>query len=844
MDDLPKNTKNNGKKKGSSKSDGNESRQNDERPDDSNREETEKLSSSKKPGKPRKKVLGNEVDEGSDEQNQPNVENLRSKKAYKKKGGKGGKKLKSKKSTLAKKNIDAKSMDDENNYKSNADDGKDSNDGGEKVENFPGDSRTQKKAEKKSGRGGSSELGDDASGDGDKEPGENKVDSDEHIENKPKRSPKKSHSKQKSTNGAKKHAKKSNDDGVSTDGEQSDPPSSPLNEDEVDEGTESKDVGGPKQSPNGSHSGQKSTKTGAKKLSKKNMDEGIPSDGDQSKSPSNLKPKGSQPQKAGFRYVDLYARGLRKTGGRRYSAAYDNVIDDGNLHSGDNFDSYGDRNELQGDDLDADDALIADHILSGSKLSAIDDEMYDESDFGDENELDSIDSIEDDDYLIAGHIIAENGAEALEDSSYAEDNLRSWSKSAFSEDDFVDALASEEDLDDDDAAFEDDFEDEDLGEDNFDDDDADVDDALDDDDLDDDETIDELDDEYIAGDFFESDEALEDADSAVDESELSGSDHEEFAADSFEVDEASTSSSSADLIDGASSSVYAEIPDPQVRKLTPFKIVAGIYFIASGIMLLVFGHRLFKPVLFVSGFNFTALVILAIVSAISNRTGNYYSDSVYFFSAFVTGLLGGVLFICFWRAGVFTVGALLGYAISTVILSFVSNGTIPSAVGRGAFIIALALAFGIAILFFERYLLIPATAVPGALSVVLGIDMYTQFGLVDAQRSFLSGLGGFSTSGRYWGLLAAFFVLAAIGCAVQAVLANRSRSKGANATATAAGSGAVVTAAGGASGLAASSAAGAGAGDEHGRLPEDLEKFQIGDESAALLGDHPGARKM
>ncbi|KAJ1542278.1 hypothetical protein HK405_010051 [Cladochytrium tenue] len=826
--DLLKNTKNNGKKNGSSKSDGNESRQNDERPDDSNKEETEKLSSSKKPGKPRKKVPGNEVDEGSDEQNQPNVENLRSKKASKKKGGKGGKKPKSKKSTLAKKN-----MDDENSSKSNADDGKNSNDGGEKVENFPGDSRTQKKAEKKSGKGGSSELGDDASGDGDKETGENRADSDERIESKggPKRSQKKGHSKQKSTNGAKKHAKKSNDDGVSTDGEQSDPPSSSLNEDEVDEGTESKDVGGSKQSPNRSYSGQKLTKTGAKKHSKKNNDGDISPDGDQSKSPSNLKPKGSQPQKAGFRYVDLYARGLRKTGGRRYSAAHDNVNDDGNLYSGDNFDSYGDRNELQGDDLDADDALIADHILSGSKLSAIDDEMYDESDFGDENELDSIDNIEDDDYLISSHIITENGAEALEDSAYAEDNVRSWSKSTFREVDFVDVLASEEELDDHDAAFEDDFEDEGLGEDRFDDDDADVDDALDDDDLDDDETIDELDDEYTS-DYFESDGAFDETESVNDESDLSGSGQDGFAPDSFEVDAVSTSSSSADLIDGATSSVYGEIPDPQVKKLTPFKIVAGIYFIASGVLLLVFGYRLFKPVLFVSGLNFTALVVLAIVSAIAARTGNYYSDSVYFFSAFVSGLLGGVVFICFWRAGVFTVGALLGYAVSTVILSLVSNGTIPSAVGGCAFIIAMAVAFGIAILFFERHLLIPATAVPGALSVTLGIDMYTQFGLVAAQRSFLSGSGGFSTSGRYWGLLAAFFVLAAIGCAMQAVLANRSRSKGANATAPAAA---------GAFGLAEEERTGDGG---HTWLTEDIEKFQIGDESAALLGGNPRTRKM
>ncbi|KAI9358894.1 hypothetical protein DFJ73DRAFT_757792 [Zopfochytrium polystomum] len=270
-----------------------------------------------------------------------------------------------------------------------------------------------------------------------------------------------------------------------------------------------------------------------------------------------------------------------------------------------------------------------------------------------------------------------------------------------------------------------------------------------------------------------------------------------------DIDEFEAQMADPDLIDGTTPENYQKIPDPQVRKLTPFKIVASIYLLSVGVMLLFFGHRLFKPVLYVSGMNFTILVTLAIVhgkkvlmafpNSVSNRTGNYYNDSVYFFTSLATGLVGGLLFTCFWRAGVFTVGASLGYTLSTFVLSLVSNGTISSSVGRGAFIISIVLAFGIAILFFEKHLLILSTALPGALAVALGVDVYTQCGVVDAHRSFISGAGGFETNPKYWGVLASFVVLAVVGCGVQAIMAARLKRRAANASAGGAGGAAAVS---------------------------------------------------
>lgn len=265
---------------------------------------------------------------------------------------------------------------------------------------------------------------------------------------------------------------------------------------------------------------------------------------------------------------------------------------------------------------------------------------------------------------------------------------------------------------------------------------------------------------YIAGD---TDEA----------SSIDTLDEDGFSVDGLDVHGADGGSGGPDLVDGTTPDQYAKIPDPEVTKLTPYKIVTALYMMIAGIMLLFFGHRLFKPVLFVSGFNFTALFVSAILHGVSNRTGNYYSDSVYFISALVTGIIGGLLFMCFWRAGVFTVGALLGYSISTIILSFVSNGTIPSVVGRTAFILTLSFTLGLGILFFERYLLIPSTSIPGALLFCLGVDLFARTGLVDAQRLFVSGQGGFRTNPGFYGLLSALILLAVIGGAVQAFIANR-----------------------------------------------------------------------
>ncbi|KAJ1555553.1 hypothetical protein HK405_000486 [Cladochytrium tenue] len=233
---------------------------------------------------------------------------------------------------------------------------------------------------------------------------------------------------------------------------------------------------------------------------------------------------------------------------------------------------------------------------------------------------------------------------------------------------------------------------------------------------------------------------------------------------------------SADIVPSATSDPFSDGTvssiTGQITHLNVYTGIGGAILIATGIALLFWGHRIFKLVLFLSGFYVFGILTYVILQFIAYKTGSDFGggdhrDLVYLISCIVIGLLGGLLFMCFWRLGMSAIGALLGFVLATFILSFVSGGTISSGIGRSVFIILMSAAGAILIIFVERPVLILGTATTGAFAVITGIDIFVSTGFTDAVHTFLSGSGSFSVTWKTGLMLGAFFLLALIGVVFQ-----------------------------------------------------------------------------
>ncbi|KAF9213081.1 hypothetical protein BGZ59_005965 [Podila verticillata] len=102
------------------------------------------------------------------------------------------------------------------------------------------------------------------------------------------------------------------------------------------------------------------------------------------------------------------------------------------------------------------------------------------------------------------------------------------------------------------------------------------------------------------------------------------------------------------------------------------------------------------------------------------------------------GILGGLLLICCSRLGVAVLGALALYSLGLWILGWQSGGVITSRVGRGILLGVLAVVGFFIGLCRERETVIVGSALVGAYSFVVGVDMFAHTGFVNQADSFIN----------------------------------------------------------------------------------------------------------
>lgn len=137
----------------------------------------------------------------------------------------------------------------------------------------------------------------------------------------------------------------------------------------------------------------------------------------------------------------------------------------------------------------------------------------------------------------------------------------------------------------------------------------------------------------------------------------------------------------------------------------------------AGVLACFAGHRFFRLVLGLYGFILGAMLASSVVG-VSNTTGMMIS-------ALVGGVIGSVVLVFAWFAGVSLVGAGIGVLVAHEVWRVVGTGD-PSSV----LIVVAAVVGAVGALFVQRYVIIIGTAFAGAWTIILAISNAFPKGLV------------------------------------------------------------------------------------------------------------------
>ncbi|KAG0336542.1 hypothetical protein BG004_008003 [Podila humilis] len=195
--------------------------------------------------------------------------------------------------------------------------------------------------------------------------------------------------------------------------------------------------------------------------------------------------------------------------------------------------------------------------------------------------------------------------------------------------------------------------------------------------------------------------------------------------------------------------------------------IAGAIFIVAGVLLGFFGYGLFRPTMFLIGFYF-----FGNISYMGMSNGGVKNTNMLLIISLVVGILGGVLLVCCSRLGVAVLGALALFSLGLWIQGWKAGGLLTSSTHR-AILLGVLAALGFIIGFVrEREMVIIGSALVGAYSTVIGIDMFAHTGFANQADSFINSKNTIdervsSLDWKQYALLGGYIVLAILGAIIQ-----------------------------------------------------------------------------
>jgi len=185
--------------------------------------------------------------------------------------------------------------------------------------------------------------------------------------------------------------------------------------------------------------------------------------------------------------------------------------------------------------------------------------------------------------------------------------------------------------------------------------------------------------------------------------------------------------------------------------------------ILIGLTLVLFGYRLFKPVLFIVGFIVGAGIVYLILWRYSS-----VGILVLVLAPIAVGILCGILLLWFAVAGIFVLGAALGFLLFSLFMSSREGGLIGSKLTEYLVMAGVTLAGGILALIFQKTVIILATSFGGAFAVLAGIDRYLGGGFAEVIPHIIQGHSDLIQAGlKTYIEIGACVLLSVIGIIVQ-----------------------------------------------------------------------------
>ena len=217
----------------------------------------------------------------------------------------------------------------------------------------------------------------------------------------------------------------------------------------------------------------------------------------------------------------------------------------------------------------------------------------------------------------------------------------------------------------------------------------------------------------------------------------------------------------ADGISSASpQSLFSSVNEIQIMP----SIVAGLS-ILGGLVLSLYGYKIFRAALFGIGFTFGSVLVYEIMLQI---TVNVYAVWIGFL---LGGLFFAYLFITFYQAGIFLAGALAGGMLASILHTSVLYRISPENPNTVLIIsmVVLALVGGILATKIEKPALIVATALTGAIACVWGIGYFAGHYPSAMNLKTLNGkpMDSIIIPTEWWGYLAGTVALFGFGLYVQ-----------------------------------------------------------------------------
>ncbi|RKP20428.1 hypothetical protein ROZALSC1DRAFT_21401 [Rozella allomycis CSF55] len=196
-----------------------------------------------------------------------------------------------------------------------------------------------------------------------------------------------------------------------------------------------------------------------------------------------------------------------------------------------------------------------------------------------------------------------------------------------------------------------------------------------------------------------------------------------------------------------------------------YSAFSGAALIASGLLFLFFGIKLFKPILGMSGFFSFAIIAYALLGNYNVTFGDQ-TQLAYFGICIAAGIVGALLSIFLWRLGLALCGGLGGLCLALFILSF-NISYFQEQNPRFIFIGVITLIGFILPLFFEKQVIIIATSLIGSFGLLTGIDVFVKLGFYQVVTAFMSQTSPYNFDQKTYIMLGSFAALTLFAILIQ-----------------------------------------------------------------------------